>query len=441
MLMVRPGRHLAPALAVCAAVAAGAAWWTPLAAIGAGAAVAVLLLAAVEAHWLRRVRVMVERPALIATGLGRDTPVRAEVWHDAAVDLRIAVRWPWPAAAGGGDWQGAVHCRPGRRSALDANLRGTARGRCEGGPAWTATTRFGLAERLARSGDGVRIEIGPDLESVRRLRRRYEALFLRGFGQRIAPRRGQGREPDHMRNYVPGDDWRHLAWKASAKRGQLTVRTFRLERSQDVVLCVDAGHRMAAAVSGAAGAASRIDHAVDAAVLAAWMCDRCEDRVGLVPFAAAPATGLGQGRGPAHLARLTRTAGALAADWLHTDYLALASHLRRRLRSRSLVLIFTVLPERGDHGDLLTAARLLLPRHLPLFLAIRDPALEAEADAAPEDHRGLCRTLAAADVVDERRQLISELRHLGCLVAESAPGDAGTVAVDAYLEAKRRQLL
>lgn len=437
----RPGPRLAPALAACAVLAAGAAAWAPLAAIAAGCALAVLLLAVWEARWLGRVGVHVERPGLVSTGLGRDTPVQAVAWHDAAVALRVAVRWPWPAAAGGGDWTGGALCRPGQRARLDAVLRGTARGRCEAGGAWAAVTRWGLAERIAPAGPGMRIEIGPDLEAVRRLRRRYDALFLRGFGQRISPRRGQGREPDHMRSYVPGDDWRHLAWKASARRGQLTVRTFRLERSQDVVLCLDAGHRMAAPVAGAAGTASRIDHAVDATVLAAWMCDRCEDRVGLVPFAAAPATGIGQGRGPAHLARLTRSAGAVAAQHLHTDYLALATHLRHRLRSRSLVLIFTVLPERGDHGDLLTAARLLLPRHLPLFLAIRDPALEAEADAEPEDHRGLCRTLAAADVVDERRQVIAELRHLGCLVAEAAPGDAGTAAVDAYLEAKRKQLL
>ncbi len=437
----RPGPRLVPALAGGTALAALGVVWLPFAAIGCGVALAILVLATAEAWWLARVRVRVERPGLLAAGLNRAAVLRAEVWHDAAVPLRIAVRQTWPALLGGLDWRGETTCPPGRRIVLDAPVHGRMRGRALAAAPWTATTRFGLVERLAGSGEPMRVEIGPDLEAVRRLRRRYDALFLRGFGQRIAPRRGHGREPDHLRTYVQGDDWRHLAWKASARRGELTVRTFRLERSQDVVLCLDAGHRMAAPVAGAAGAAARLDHAIDAAVLAAWMCDRCEDRVGLIPFAAAPASGIAQGRGPNHLARLTRCAGGLNADWVHTDYLALAAQLRRRLRSRSLILIFTVLPERGDHGELLAAARMLLPRHLPLFLAIRDPALEAEADAEPTDQAGLCRTLAAADLVDERRQLISELRHLGCLVAETAPGDAGTTAVDAYLETKRRQLL
>jgi uncharacterized protein (DUF58 family) len=128
-------------------------------------------------------------------------------------------------------------------------------------------------------------------------------------------------------------------------------------------------------------------------------------------------------------------------EYVHTDYRGLAAHLRRRLRQRTLVLLLTTIPEKGDHEPLLHALRALMPRHLPCVIVMRDPALEALADALPRDRAELCRTLVAGDLVAGRRQLVQRMRHLGALVAEAAPEDTGVAAVNAYLDVKRRQLL
>jgi uncharacterized protein (DUF58 family) len=210
-----------------------------------------------------------------------------------------------------------------------------------------------------------------------------------------------------------------------------------VERSQDVLFCVDRGHRMAARV----GDLTRNDHAVNAAVLTAYLCNRLEDRTGLLAFAAEVEQGVGQGRGASHLAAVTRFATAVAPEYLHTDYGSLAAHLRRRLKSRTLILLLTVLPEQGEQGGLLQAVRMLIPRHLPFILVLQDPALDALAATLPRDKAELSRTLVAADLVDARRRLIQDLRVLGALVAETPPEDTGVNAVNAYLDVKRRQLL
>ena len=90
-----------------------------------------------------------------------------------------------------------------------------------------------------------------------------------------------------------GDDFRDIAWKASARHGKLIVREYRLDRSQDVLVCLDRGHRMAARVAGL----SRLDHAVNAAVLLGYICNRMEDRVGLLSFATDVTVGVGTGAG------------------------------------------------------------------------------------------------------------------------------------------------
>ena len=70
-----------------------------------------------------------------------------------------------------------------------------------------------------------------------------------------------------------------------------------------------------------------------------------------------------------------------------------------------------------------------------------DPDLAAAARLLSSDKGELCRTLAAQDLLSGREQTVRELRRLGCLVVETKPGEAGTHAMNAYLDVKARQLL
>jgi uncharacterized protein (DUF58 family) len=299
-----------------------------------------------------------------------------------------------------------------------------------------AATFYGLAERVVETGTSSEVAVIPDLRAVGRLHAKLNRFALRGYGTRISARLGKGREFDRLREYVRGDEFRDIAWKASARHDKLIVREHRLDRSQDVLLCLDAGHRMAARVAGL----SRLDHAVNGAVLLSYGCNRLEDRVGLLSFAAAVTRGPRSGRGSAHLRRVTDFAAGVAAGYVHSDYLALASELRRGLRHRTLVVIFTALSEM-DPEPLLRAVRAVSPPHLVLLAVLQDPDLAAVARLLPADKAELCRTLVAQDLWQAREHTVRELRRLGALVVESTPQDVGTAAMNAYIDVKRRQLL
>ncbi|HEX4381843.1 MAG TPA: DUF58 domain-containing protein [Myxococcales bacterium] len=432
----RPGQQLAKAMGAAALLAAGGALFAPLAFIGAGALLALVLLALLEGFSLRRATVSVEREDAFVP-LGAREIFVAKLWHDFPGDLRLTARTLWPAELGGGSSSSRGLCRPGEQLELRFEATGLSRGEATLPPLHIAMTRFGLAERLVEAGQARVVRVLPDFAAVQRMHARLNALYLRGQGTRLSPRAGQGREFDRLRDYVPGDDFRQLAWKASARQRKLIVREFRIERSQDVLLCIDRGHRMAARV----GPYSRADHAVNAAMLAAYVCSRSEDRTGLLSFSAQVDNGVAPGRGSAHLGLLSKFATKVAVDFLHSDYRALAAHVRRRLRSRSLILLMTVVPERGEHHELLEAVRMMMPRHLPLIVALRDEALEAAAQSLPASRRELSRTLVATGLTQGRSQLLRELRQLGALVVESTPQDSGIAAVNAYLDVKRRQLL
>jgi uncharacterized protein (DUF58 family) len=434
---MRPGKLLTRLLIVVAALSLLIAISPLFAWVVAVAFACVVFLAVSEAIALRRIRVTIERPEKIALALDEIETTSIRVRTSSMREVRMTIRQLWPRVVEQRSSIVQAVCRPGEVVALEMTLRAIARGSETVPPAAVAMTLFGVMERIVDAGNATEIHVLPNLKAVKRMHKRLNAFALRGLGARAAPRLGKGREFDRLRDYVIDDDYRDIAWRASARHGRLIVREFRLDRSQDVMLCLDHGHRMAARVAQI----TRLDHAVNAAVLISYITNRMEDKVGILSFDTETDKGLIAGRGTAHLRAITSYVTSLAAEYRHTDYLALATNLRRRLHHRTLLLMMTVLPEREERHDLLRAVEMLAPQHLPLIISLGDPNLKAAAQFLPADRAELSRTLVARDIWMGRVELTRDLRARGALVVESTPEDAGIDAVNAYIDVKRRQLL
>lgn len=403
----------------------------------AAAAALLLIAAAVEALLLRRVTFRVERQAKLAVPLDERESIVARLTTTARRPLRLLVRQRWPDLVEPRSTVVNAIVRPGEALAVEMHPRGIARGTSTVEPLYVAATMRGLVERIVPAGEPSIVHVLPNLVAVGRMHKRLNTYALRSLGARQSPRIGKGREFDRLRDYVRDDDYRDIAWKASARHGRLIVREFRMERSQDILLCLDRGHRMAARVEQI----TRLDHAVNASVLISYICNRMEDKTGILAFDTAVDKGLPGGRGAAHLRAITAYVTQLEAAYLHTDYLALAASIRRRLHHRTLILILTVLPEREERFDLLRAVDMLAPQHLPLFVTLTDRDLKAQAELLPSNEEELSRTLVARDLWLGRAELTRELRARGAMVVESTAVDWGVDAVNAYIDVKRRQLL
>jgi uncharacterized protein (DUF58 family) len=434
--VIRPGPRL-PRLALLLALGGAAVPVLPELWVALALAALTLLVAfALEAAALRRVTLTAEPLGTVALPLGELERVALRLATTSPRRLRVTVRQAWPGLVEADSEPREGDLAAGETLALELSVRGVARGRADVSAPHAAISRLGLAERVLACGPPFEVLVVPDLRAVARMHAKLNHIALRGIGTRMSARLGKGRDFDRLREYVQGDELRDVAWKSSARHGKLIVREYRLDRSQDVLCCLDSGHRMAARVGGL----SRLDHAVNAAVLLGYVCHRMEDRFGLLAFDTEVTPGLPPGRGGHHLRLVTEFAAGLQAERVHTDYLALAAALRRGARHRSLIVVLTALAEL-DQRALVEATRMLTPKHLPLVVVLADPALAAAAAALPRDKAELSRVLVAKDLAAQREQTVRELRRLGALVVECAPHDAGLSAMNAYIDVKRRQLL
>ncbi|WFE24898.1 DUF58 domain-containing protein [Solwaraspora sp. WMMD791] len=389
--------------------------------------------------------------------------------------LRAQVRDTWvPSAGAVADPAGAaVNTGPDNAGPVGADPDGadpddggvTAAGSDRSGPVWRVRLAPGAVAALpaaltpARHGDRSAIEVtvrssGP-LGLAFRQRRghpptpqwtvrvlpRFDARRLLAEklarlrvidGIRATRGRGQGTEFDNLREYVVGDDVRSIDWRASARRSDVLVRTWRPERDRRVMFVLDTGRTSAALI----GDQPRLDVAIDAALLLATLANRAGDRFDLMAVDAKVRAAIWGVSRQALLPRLVQTLAGLQPALVETDYELVVGEILRRESRRCLVVLCTAL-EPGALGDgLLPVLPRLAARHQVVVAAIGDPTLPAMVDGPVHTVADAYLAAAATRTVTERGRVSAVLRRYGVAVLDaSAPTFAGRLA-DLYLQLK-----
>lgn len=352
----------------------------------------------------------------------------ATVHEDLPAEIRPAAR-PGPAAIPPG---GAavfrtevVALRRGRFSlgAIHVRLAGT----------------LGLALRQhSFAGEGSEVRVFPNLAGVSQ----YRLLALRGrlreAGLRHLRLRGAGTAFESLREHLPGEDHRRVDWKATARRGRLIARNFEVERSQSLVLVVDAGRLMTAEV---AGGFPRLEYALNAALVLAHVAVSRDDRVGAMVYADrvqgfVPAT-----RGHGALERVTSILAGAEGRLTEADVEGAFRLLATRGRKRSLLVIFTEVVDPETSGALLAHVARAAGRHLPLVVTLRDRALEREARCLPSTPEEAYRRAAAEELLHARGQALAMLHRRGVSVLDADPSGLTAAVIDRYLDLKARMLI
>lgn len=326
---------------------------------------------------------------------------------------------------------------PHRTATLTFELVPTRRGpRSFGDVTLRLRGALGLMTRQEQARPGGTFEVYPDVHAARSL----ELLRRRGRkeGATGSVRSSGGdTEIERLRPYVAGDEPRHFDWKATARKDEPIVRQLQAESEQNVLFAIDVGRAM----RGESEGLSRVDRALNAAMLTADVCLRNGDRAGLLAFDDAPRAYLHPTSGRAAARKLARATYALEPGLAPTDFSAAMQMLRGKLPSRTLVILFTHLLDDAAADAMTRSVAALLPRHLPLCVLMRDPEVDALIDERAMDRHDLYVRAAAAEELNARDALLRRLRDAGSLVIEARPGDVTPELVRGYLEVKARRLL
>ena len=257
---------------------------------------------------------------------------------------------------------------------------------------------------------------------------------------------GLGREFEAMRDYQAGDELRNISWTATARHNRLITRQYTTERSQQVWIVLDAGrlsrtaYRMHAAEEDdgdASGTAvTQLDQAASAAGLLARVVDGSGDRFGLLTYGQGVQQQLLPGGGHLHLRRMLEALAQVRSEAAEADHLLASSRLRQLQRRRSLVLWVTEMTESAGQPEVLAAVVALVRQHLVVLVLLQHPELQALAQAAPRNARGMFHAAAAQEMLEQRSMTLAKLRAQGVLVVETTASRLAPDTISQYLEIK-----
>ena len=304
-------------------------------------------------------------------------------------------------------------------------------------PVIASATPLGLGVATLWPSENQNLEVLPSTRDLGRFDALVRQQKLHQMGLARVRQRGAGNEIAGLRPYTLGDPLARIDWKATARRGSPISREMHTERRQNLLVMLDCGRRMAREVDGA----TRLDDAIEAALLLSHVALRSDDRVGLMAFADTMLRVVPPVRGVASAGLLAQAMFDLSPVLREPAYEAMAVRLHAHFPKRSLVVLFTDAVEPESLQGLARPIRFLSQRHLVLLVTFRDASVAHALAHAGDDTDSFFRAGAASDLSVERERNLARLRGAGAQVLEAAPGKLSTDVINRYLQIKARHLL
>jgi len=376
-------------------------------------------------------RLRLARGGDVSTLLGEAATVRLGISNPGRRRVRGVLRDAWPPSAGSTPRRAPIEVPAGERRWVETSLHPTRRGDRQA--ARVTVRSVGPLGLAARQGSHVVpwvVRVLPGFPSRRHLPEKL-ARLRELDGAAAARVRGSGTEFDSLRDYVVGDDVRSIDWRATARRDAVVVRTWRPERDRRIVIVLDTGRTSAARV----GDMPRLDAALDAALLLGAVAGRAGDRVDLVAYDRRLRASLEAAAGPSLLPSMVAAMAPLEPELVESDVRGIVAAVLRRVRRRSLVVLFTGLDTAAVEEGLLPALPALSSRHVVLVAAVADPQVAALAGGRG-DAESVYAAAAAERARADRRRVTAALRRRGVEVVDAPPGEFAPAVTDAYLNLK-----
>jgi uncharacterized protein (DUF58 family) len=371
--------------------------------------------------------------------VGGETEVRVKVLNNTPRPLAIVLKDEYPPEMTLlGLREASMRVEGQTSAALHYELTPPRRGRFEfGQTAVRYLSRLGLVWCQARVNEPLAVKVYPNMRRVREAE--LKALGARSLvaSHRRTSWRGEGREFESLRDYVRGDELRHVSWTATARRGKLVTRQYQIERDQTILIALDAGRLMTARIERE----TKLDSAVHATLALMSAAARGGDNAGLLVFGRRVKTYLPPKRGVEHMDAALEALHAIEPEMIEPSYARAFQFIAANCKRRALVVVLTDLVDEEGSRELLTSLKLLRPRHLPLVVTIGDRDLKAVVREEPATTRDLFTQSVAEEIIYQREAALRLVESQGGLALDVNAAALAPSLLETYLRVKERGLL
>jgi len=246
--------------------------------------------------------------------------------------------------------------------------------------------------------------------------------------------RGEGREFESLRDYVRGDELRHISWTATARRGKPTTRQYQIERDQTILIALDAGRLMTGRIENE----TKLDTAIHAALSLMSAAARGGDNSGLLVFGRRVKTYIPPKRGHEHIDAVLEALYAVEPEMIEPSYARAFQFVASNCKRRALVVVLTDLVDEEGSQQLLSSLKLLRPRHLPLVVTIGDRDLKAVVRTEPSNIKDVFTQSVAEEIIFRREAALRFVEAQGGLALDVTASTLVPRLLETYLKVKEQ---
>ncbi len=402
-----------------------------------GLTVATLLLDMAVLYRVRRgIKGIRQVPEKLSNGDENDIGIYLANFYNFPINIQVVDEVPVQFQLRDTQFEGKLIS--GGNTSLGYKLRPTRRGEYAFGALNVfVSSPLGLVRRRFKFANEKTVPCYPSYLQMRQYELMAASNRLHELGVKRIRRIGHSMEFEQIRQYVVGDDYRTINWKASARTGEVMVNQFTDEKSQSVYCIIDKGRMMKMPFEGL----SLLDYAINASLVITNIALYKQDKAGLITFSERMGVHLKASRNATQMRTITELLYNQKSRYLESNYEILYSNIRRKLSQRSLLLLFTNFDSLSSMRRQLPYLRRLNKSHLLVVVFFENTELRELTQFDARKTEEIYLQTVAEKFAFEKRQIIRELHLHGIQSILSAPENLTVNTLNKYLELKARGLI
>jgi uncharacterized protein (DUF58 family) len=369
---------------------------------------------------------------------GDENPVRIDLESFYELPVHAEVVDEIPHQFQRRDVQFDTDLRPRGKKIIQYTLRPVKRGLYEfGNMNVYIIGSIGFAKRRFRFTQPGEVPVYPSYIQMRK----YQLLAIHDrlseVGIKKVRRIGHSMEFEQIKDYVRGDDYRTVNWKASARRGDLMVNHYTDEKSQQIYCVIDKGRAMKMPFEGL----SLLDYAINASLVLSNVALLKQDKAGLITFAEKLGSILAAEKKATQMQSILEVLYNQKTRYLESDMERLYAHIRLKITQRSLIVLFTNFESMSGLQRQLGYLRKIAQHHLLLVVFFENTELRQVTEKPATDVEAIYIKTIAEKFAFEKKLIVKELQKYGIISILTAPQHITVNTVNKYLELKARQAI
>ena len=367
---------------------------------------------------------------------GDENKIILHITNSMSFDVTMKIIDELPVQLQQRDWVLLHHFKAGQSKTISYSLRPSVRGEYAFGDIVIyIQSRLGLVMRRHNVEAAITVPVYPSYMQLRKYQLLSQTTIQTEQGSKRMRKIGHSMEFEQIKEYVRGDDIRNINWKATARKSSLMINNFSDEKSQQVYCIIDKGRLMKMPF----GNLSLLDYAINSTLVLSNVCLQKQDRVGLITFANKIGTVLPADRKPIQKANILQLLYNEDTSFLESDFELLYLQLRRQVKQRSLLILFTNFESLVGLNRQLNYLRSIARHHLLMVVFFENTDLTQVANAPAENVEQIYTKTIAEKFTYEKRLIVKELLKYGILSIVTTPEKLTVNTINKYLELKARQ--